>query len=135
MFTTDVNRTLTGNTTFYNLQKAGANILFLGTNTNVAVANLLTMQNGLIYTGTSNILSLTNTATQPVVGASPTSYVAGRLAMSLPNDAASIRVFPVGLGERYRPVTITPQGTSTNPVVLTEIFNGAAGRPHRRHAV
>ncbi|MGI4969421.1 MAG: T9SS type A sorting domain-containing protein, partial [Janthinobacterium lividum] len=87
-------------------------------------ADMLTLRNGLIYTGTSNKISLTNTAAQPIVGASTTSYVAGRLAMSLPNTAGSIRVFPVGLGTRYRPVTIT-SAASTSPVVLTEIINGA----------
>jgi len=124
-FITDANRTLTGSTSFYDVQKAGTGYLMLGANTNVTVADMLTMRNGLIYTGTSNTISLTNTATQPIVGASTTSYVAGRLAMSLPNTAGSIRVFPVGLGSRYRPVTITSQAASTSPVVLVEIFNGA----------
>ncbi len=119
----DANRTLTGTTTFYDLQKIGTGTLGLGASTNVAVADLLTMRGGLITTGTSNTLSLLNTATQPIVGASTASYVAGRLAMSLPNEAASIRVFPVGLGGRYRPVTITPQAVSASPVVLVEIFN------------
>lgn len=124
VFTTDDNHSLTGTTTFYDLQKAGANNLFLGTNTNVTVTDMLTMRNGLIYTGTSNIVSLTNTAIQPIVGANTTTYVAGRLAMSLPNTAASIRVLPIGLGGRYRPVTITPQAISTSPVVLAEVING-----------
>lgn len=124
-FITNANQTLTGSTSFYDVQKAGTNYLMLGANTNVTVADILTMQNGLIYTGTNNTISLTNTAIQPIVGASVTSYVAGRLAMSLPNTAGSIRVFPVGLGSRYRPVTITSQAASTSPVVLVEIFNGA----------
>ncbi|TFZ65964.1 T9SS type A sorting domain-containing protein [Hymenobacter sp. UV11] len=125
VFTADINHTLTGTTAFYDLQKAGANNLTLGANTNVTVTHILTMQNGLIYTGTSNTISLSYTAAQPIVGASPATYVAGRLAMSLPNTTASIRVFPLGLGNRYRPVTITPQSTSTNPIVLVEIINSA----------
>ncbi|RZL16178.1 MAG: T9SS type A sorting domain-containing protein [Hymenobacter sp.] len=128
-FITDADRTLTGATTFYDVQKVSAGNLFLGTNTTVTVADVLTMRNGLIFTGTSNILSLPNTGAQPIVGASVTSYVAGRLAMTLPNDAANIRVFPVGSGGRYRPVTITSQtaasASDSNPVVLVEIFNGA----------
>jgi len=122
---TDANRTLSGTTTFYDMQKVSTANLFLSSNSNVTVGHLLTMRSGLIVTGTSNILSLTNTTFQPIVGTSTTSYVAGRLAMGLPNAAASIRVFPVGLGGRYRPVTITPQGTSSSPVVLVEIINGA----------
>jgi fibronectin-binding autotransporter adhesin len=124
-FITDANRTLTGSTSFYDVQKVGTGYLMLGANTNVTVADMLTMRNGLIYTGASNTLSLSNTAMQPIVGASKTSYVAGRLAMSLPDTEGSIRVFPVGLGSRYRPVTISPQATSSSPVVLTEIINAA----------
>jgi fibronectin-binding autotransporter adhesin len=116
-------RLLTGNTGFYNLQKTGAYNLNFNSNSSVSVSNLLTLSGGLIATGTSNTLQLNNRATQPIVGATPTSYVNGRLAMALPNTAASIRVFPVGLGGRYRPVTITPQAASTNPVVLVEIIN------------
>ncbi|MBO2012245.1 beta strand repeat-containing protein [Hymenobacter negativus] len=122
---TDANRTLTGATTFYNLQKLGNSALLFGTSTDVTVANMMTMQSGIIVTGAANKLSLTNTTTQPITGTNLSSYVAGRLAMTLPNEAASIRVFPVGAGSRYRPVTIKPQGVSANPVVLVEIFNGA----------
>ena len=126
----DADHSLTGATSFFNLQKGGAGNLTLGANSNVTVTNLLTMRNGLIYTGTANTLSLTNPTFQPVVGASTTTYVAGRMAMSLPNAAASIRTFAVGLGGRYRPVTIVPQGTgSSNPVVLVEIFNSAPQGP------
>ncbi|MGI4833120.1 MAG: hypothetical protein ACRYFK_06620 [Janthinobacterium lividum] len=122
----DNNQSLTGATTFYNLQKGGAGNLSLGSGTDVTVGNVLTMRNGLIYTGTSNKLILSNASLQPIAGASTTTYVAGRLAMNLPNAAASIRTFPVGLGGRYRPVTIVPQGTgSSSPVVLVEIFNSA----------
>jgi fibronectin-binding autotransporter adhesin len=123
-FTTDdAGHQLTGDTRFYNLQKTGAYNLSFGANTNVSVDNLLTLSGGLITTGTVNTLTLNNTTTQPILGATPTSYVNGRLAMALPNAAASIRVFPVGLGGRYRPVTITPQAASTSPVVRVEIVN------------
>ncbi len=127
-FLTDVNHSVTGNTTFWDLQKFGSNTLTLGTNTNITVVDLLTLKNGFLYTGpagSTNIISLTNTATQPIIGNTLSSYVSGRLAMTLPNEAASIRVFPVGAGGRYRPVTIKPQGASLSPVVLVEIINGA----------
>jgi hypothetical protein len=45
--------------------------------------------------------------------------------MLLPDAAATSRVFPVGLGGRYRPVTVTPQATSSSAQVLVEIFNSA----------
>lgn len=128
-FIADENRLLTGTTTFYNVQKVGVRTLTLGTSTNATVTNLLTLSNGLIVTGTANTLSLTNTAVQPVVGTSTSAYVAGRLAITMPT-AASIRVFPVGLGGRYRPVTLQTETASSQPQpILTEIFNAApAGR-------
>ena len=124
-FVTDVNRALTGSTSFFNLQKLGTRPLTLSTGTNLTVSNILTMNGGVILTGTSNMVRLTNAATQPIVGATISTYIAGRLAISLPNEAASIRVFPVGAGGRFRPVTIQPQGVSVNPEVLVEIINGA----------
>ena len=127
-FITDVNRFINGNTTFYDLQKLSSSALTFGPSTTVHVANLMTIQNSVIFTGinTGNTLYLDNPNFQPIVGNTLTSYVAGRLAMTLPDAAASIRVFPVGAGQRYRPVTIKPLGTSTNAVVLVEIINGAA---------
>jgi len=129
-FITDENRRLTGATTFYNVQKVGANSLTLGASTNITVSNVLTLSNGLIVTGTSNTVSLTNSAAQPIVGTSTSAYVAGRLAITLPT-AVSIRVFPVGLGGRYRPVTLKTESASSAPqIILTEIINGApSGQP------
>ncbi|GAB3862142.1 hypothetical protein GCM10028822_42550 [Hymenobacter terrigena] len=126
-FLTDVNRLLTGTTYFWNLQKFGASSLTLGPNTDVHVANLMTIQNSIVYTGSANtnILYLDNAAIQPIVGNTLTSYVSGRLAIALPNDVGGIRVFPVGAGQRYRPVTIKQTGTgSADPVVLVEVING-----------
>ena len=128
-FITNSNRFVTGNTSFYDLQKLGSSALTFGPNTNITVKDLLTIQNSVIYTGNNsntNTLYLTNPAIQPIVGNNTSSYVAGRLAMTLPDAANSIRVFPVGAVQRYRPVTIKPLGASINAQVLVEIINGAA---------
>ena len=128
-FITDVNRFVNGNTTFFDLQKLGNSALTFGPSTTVHVANLMTIQNSVIFTGTNtgNTLYLDNANFQPIVGNTLTSYVAGRLAMTMPNEAAAIRVFPVGAGQRYRPVTLKGLSASTgNPIVLVEIINGAA---------
>jgi fibronectin-binding autotransporter adhesin len=129
-FIADENRRLTGTTTFYNVQKVGANSLTLGASTNITVSNVLTLSNGLIVTGTSNTVSLTNSTAQPIMGTSTSAYVAGRLAITLPT-AVSIRVFPVGLGGRYRPITLKTESASSAPqIILTEIINGApSGQP------
>jgi hypothetical protein len=124
-FLAPANRTVTGDPTFYNLQKSGPGTLTLAGTTDLTVGNLFTLGNGLVVTGTANTVRLTNTTAQPIVGTSTTAYVSGRLAMSLPDAAAGSREFPVGLGGRFRPVTIQPQVASTSPVVLVEIFNGA----------
>ncbi len=124
-FLATANHTVTGDPAFYNLQKSGSGTLTLAGTTDVTVNNLFTLSNGLVVTGATNTVRLTNTATQPIIGTSATAYVSGRLAMSLPNAAAASREFPVGRGNRFRPVTIQPQATSASPVVLVEIFNGA----------
>ena len=128
-FITNTNQFITGTTTFHTLQKLGSSALTLGASTDVTVDDVLTIQNSVIYTGSNgnvNTLYLTKASTQPIVGNTLTSYVAGRLAMTLPDAANSIRVFPVGAGQRYRPVTIKPLGASTSAVVLVEIINGAS---------
>jgi hypothetical protein len=126
-FLAGVNRTVTGDPVFYNLQKSGTGTLLLSGSTDVTVSNVFTLNNGLVATGTSNTIRLINTITQPIVGTSTSAYVSGRLAITLPNAAAASREFPVGLGGRFRPVTIQPQGASASPVVLVEIFNSAPG--------
>jgi fibronectin-binding autotransporter adhesin len=134
-FITDANRILTGSTSFFDVQKVGNGNLLFSPGTTMTVDNLLTLRGGLIVTGTStgngtntdvsNTLTLTKSTIQPIVGASTSSYVAGRILMALPDAATVSRVFPVGLGGRYRPVLVTPQATSSNAQVLVEIFNSA----------
>jgi fibronectin-binding autotransporter adhesin len=134
-FITDANRILTGSTSFYDVQKVSTGNLLFSPGTTMTVGNVLTLRGGLLVTGVStgngtntdasNTLTLTNKGVQPIVGASTTSYVAGRMLMALPDAATVSRVFPVGLGGRYRPVLVTPQATSSNARVLVEIFNSA----------
>ncbi|GAB3722145.1 hypothetical protein GCM10027594_02780 [Hymenobacter agri] len=126
-FITDINRFINGNTYFYDLQKLGTSNLTFGPATNIHVGRLMTIQNSYIYTGnnTGNVLYLDNSSTQPIVGNTLTSYVVGRLAMAMPDAAGNSRVFPVGAGQRYRPVTIKNVGGSSNATVLVEIINSA----------
>jgi len=134
-FITDANRLFSGSATFFDVQKVSTANLLFSAGSAMTVNDVLTMRGGLIVTGAAtgngtntdatNTLTLTNAATQPIVGASTSSYVAGRLAMLLPDAAANGRVFPVGLGGRYRPVTVTPQAASSSAQVLVEIFNSA----------
>jgi len=135
-FITDgAHRYFTGSATFFDVQKVGNASLRFNPGAAMTVNDVLTLRDGLILTGTatgdgtsadpSNTILLANPSVQPIVGASLTSYVAGRLAMVLPDAAANSRVFPVGLGGRYRPVVVTPQAASSGAQVLVEIFNSA----------
>ena len=126
-FITDVNRSIDGTTTFYELQKLGTSTLTMGTGTDVHVNYLLTIQNSVIYTGanTGNTLYLDNGTIQPIIGNNLSSFIVGRLAMKMPDAGGNARVFPVGANQRYRPVTIRNTGGSSNAIILVEIIKGA----------
>lgn len=113
-------QSITGPTTFYNLNNTNGGSLIL--NDNVTVSNLLTLSSGNIITG-SHTLNLTNTATQPVSGYSALAYIDGAVATSYPNTASASREFPIGKGSIYRPVTIQQTTTSSSPVVRVEMIN------------
>lgn len=113
-------RQLTGSTTFFNLRKLNGGSLTL--NSSVSVSGTLTLTSGNLITGT-NVLSLTNTAAQPVIGFGTASYVDGRLSISYPNTAATGRTYPMGKGTTYRPVTLVQTAASTAPVVRIEMIN------------
>lgn len=113
-------QSLTGSTTFYNLTRANGGSLNL--NSNISVSNILTLASGNIVTG-SNTVSVTATSVQPVVGFSASSFIDGRLVISYPTTAGASRIFPVGKGSIYRPVTIQQTALSSSPVVRVEMVN------------
>jgi hypothetical protein len=80
----------------------------LTTNQNLTVTNVLTLSNGVIDLGASNL----NMASNTINGGSATSYVrtsgAGVLKRNVSNSAV---VFPVG-NSAYNPATLTNNGTS-----------------------
>lgn len=118
IFNSAAARTLTGATTFNNLTKVNGGALTL--NSSIIAGGMLTLVNGNITTG-SNEISLTNTTNQPVTG-SASSFVDGRLSISYPNGAGTSRIYPVGKGSIYRPVTIQQTAASTSPVVRVEML-------------
>jgi hypothetical protein len=113
-------QTLTGTTTFHNLNRLNGGSLTL--NNSITVENLLTFGAGNIVTG-SNVIQLTNTATQPVLGYNASGFIDGNAVISFPSTSATGRVFPVGKGTTYRPVTILQAAGSTSPVVKVEMIN------------
>jgi len=119
-FASAASQSLSGTTTFNNLIRSNGGTLSL--NNNIAVTGLLTLSNGKIVTG-SNTVSLTNIATQPVSGHTTMNFIDGRLSISFPNGAGTSRVFPVGSGSIYRPVTIQQTSASSLPVVSVQMIN------------
>ena len=111
---------LTGATTFNHVLRTNGGSLTL--NSNVTVAGTLTLQSGNIITG-SNLISLINTSMQPVTSYSATSFIDGRLGISYADAAGTSRLFPVGSGGIYRPVTIQQTLASSLPVVTVEMVN------------
>ncbi|MFD1003583.1 T9SS type A sorting domain-containing protein [Ohtaekwangia kribbensis] len=118
-FTGASSQTLTGNTTFNNLTRSNGGSLTV--NNDIVVAGSLTLTSGNVATG-SNMVRVTNTATQSVSG-SASSFIDGILAISYPNTAGASRIFPIGKGSIYRPVTIQQTAASTAPVVSVEMVN------------
>ncbi|MEJ1238662.1 T9SS type A sorting domain-containing protein [Chryseolinea sp. T2] len=120
-FTGSSNQTITGATTFYNVSRGGGNLTL---SNDVTVGGLLTLSNGHIVTS-ANVLSLTNSTTQPVTGYSASAYVDGALSIAFPNTALETRVYPIASAGAYRPVTIQQTASSTAPVVRVRMTNTA----------
>lgn len=120
-FSNTASRTLTGTTTFNNLIKTSGGSLTL--NNDIDVSGSLTLTSGNITTG-NNVVSLTNSTTQPLTGSS-SSFIDGRLAITYPNTAAESRVYHIGRGSIYRPVTIQQNAVSASPRVRVEMIEAA----------
>jgi hypothetical protein len=110
---------ISGTGTFFQLQVDNANGVTMSDD--ITVTDNLILSNGNITTG-SNTLIFSNAAV--TLTGSASSFVDGRLSVSMPNTA-STRFFPVGKAVGgYRPVEISKAGTNT-PVVRVEMINTA----------
>lgn len=113
-------------TTFYiltinNTGTSGNNTVTLQKPT--TVTNTLSLVSGIVTTTSTNLLSVTNSATSSISGGSSTSFVNGPLKWSLPASLASgsSYVFPVGVGTNYYPFTlVNPTTGTTAPTVQIE---------------
>jgi hypothetical protein len=115
------NQNLSGNGNF-NLANLTVNNTFSPSpgiilNKNVNVSSNLLLTSGVVYTGSTNILALTNTATAS--SGSSLSYVSGPMSKS----GTVAFVFPVGKGDKWRRVGISAPTTSSN--FRAEYFNTA----------
>jgi hypothetical protein len=99
--------------------------------TSRSVTNQLVLGTGILNTG-ANILSVTNTATTGITGASANSFVSGRLNRSLPSSlvTGSTYDFPVGkvAPVTYLPASLVNPTTGAGAVSVTmEAFNAGSG--------
>jgi fibronectin-binding autotransporter adhesin len=90
----------------------------------------LTLSSGILSTTATNLLTITNTATGSIGGASATNYINGPLARTLLAGIAADGTtysFPVGDGANYRPLDLVNIRTGgTSPVVMvSETGTGA----------
>ena len=106
-------QTITGTMAFTNLALNNASGLILsGTSNIVTVSNTLTLTQGSITTGTNTLFYSPNCMTTPI--SFPGGYyVNGNLKLTIPNTNPATCVFPVGDSKNYAPITYVKTGTNT----------------------
>ena len=90
----------------------------------------LTFNSGILNTTSTNLLTITNSATGSIGGASATSYINGPVARTLlanQTNYGTPYLFPVGDGANYRPLELLnlTSGATTPVVLVSENGTGA----------
>src|ERR1019366_8849195 len=106
-------------TTFNNLSISNAAGITLATS--ATVNSILNLSNGLITTGANTITVI---AAGNITNASASSYVNGKLARGFAAGAGS-KVFPIGKGGNYRPLTFAYTASSAVSTITAEQFESA----------
>lgn len=115
------------NFAFLNINKA-SDIVTLSNP--VVVTNVLTLTSGLVYTSSTNTLTIIGTGVGAISGGSATSCVYGPLTRRLPANLASgsSYAFPVGKGTGYYPFTAVNPTTGAGTIAVTvEAFSSNPG--------
>lgn len=102
-------QTLTGATTFTNMQMNNSNGLTI--NSNVTVSTLLTLTGGVITTGSNTLITSAN-CNAPAVSRT-SGHIAGNLQKRIPTGAPVSCTFEVGDATTYRPINTTFASVST----------------------
>jgi hypothetical protein len=92
------------------------------------VAGELNLQNGVVTTTATNLLTVNNTNVNAVVNASSTSYVSGPLQRQLPANlnGSDTYLFPVGISSGYYPFVLNNPSTGTGgAIVRIELKSGS----------
>ena len=95
----------------------------------VSVSGTLTLSNGVLSTTSSNLLTITNTASSAISGGSSSAFVNGPLAWTLPNGASvSTYTFPVGNGASYNPFSlVAPTASAAGTVAKVQYATSNSG--------
>ncbi|MEI7594577.1 MAG: T9SS type A sorting domain-containing protein [Bacteroidota bacterium] len=92
----------------------------------VTVAGILALTNGILTSGTTPLVYVSNTSTSAITGASSSNYVDGPLKWLMSNTFGDTYIFPIGKGGSYYPFTISSH-TSTSQAPTVEVFNSGSG--------
>lgn len=86
----------------------------------VTVAGELNLQNGVVTTSTTNLLTLNNTNANAIINASSSSYISGPLRWNLPPNLTGTNtyIFPVGSPTGYYPFELNNPGTGTGQIIV-----------------
>ncbi len=84
----------------------------------------LNLVGGTLTTTTTNLLTIGTSGT--LAGGNATSFVNGPLAHTIGTTSSTARIFPIGKGSAYRPLTLTvTQDAATATIYTAEAFNAA----------
>ena len=115
---------LTGANALYDMEVDNVNGIEL--QTDVEITNILTFVAGQVYTSTTNLLTLTNTGDNPIVGAGYGKFVNGPLAKKIINGHGFD--FPVGNSGRYGDVKVdVPSSLGATYTWVAQYFNRNPG--------
>jgi hypothetical protein len=94
-------------------------------NSPLTVDNALALTSGLLTTTATNLLTLGPAVVAP--GGLSTSYVNGPLATVIPTTGGLSRIYPIGKGAFFRPLTLSSLSLAAQSTVTAEIINSASG--------
>lgn len=115
-----------------NVSSAFTNLTINNSNTSgvtisrvLTINGSLTLTQGRVNTTSSNIVILSSTASTSI--GNSTSYINGPLACNVAYNGATVLNLPLGKGNDWRPVTLTPtHNTITSYTYTAELFNASA---------
>ncbi len=100
--------------------------LYMSNNSTTA-PTILTLTSGLVETEGTSVWGFLATSATNLVGGSATSYFKGALGRGISNSAASVRTYPVGDANGYRPMMLkSSSGTATGHMVIVQTVSGNA---------